>query len=700
MGWQARLSILVGLSLAACGETATTASSVTITSDSATADSGLDAAAADAATDAGDITADTSSDSVEPIGDPACWSACTKLGGSVAVCGQACASNDSCDQVCVTTATTLGEMRDCLGNGLTGKAFLPGPYGSDWRSTAGDVMFTTEEGDWSLQDHWTGRDNYVFLFEAAGFTYADQLWKSSVKTWLKGTPGNVHFFFATLLDKTGSNSAQVRVDAIHTAVDKALQTLDERSKCLWQRRIHYGSVSANEMGGTLLDALKASGGQAAMGIDQLQNWRQVGLLQTVGGAPELKMLGYQVRGWNFEAAREAQLAAQKAVIIPLHSWLNGSHFTADFELPAGVDISQYDTLQFDVAGWCKDHKDENCSEWDSTAFARLCEMPLGPNADAATKCQQQVGEVVEVKEVLGLCGDTTATCKLDAECADGGACKGFVAAVAPVKGIAADTKVCQCSDVDGKPVDHKRTCKGDGSGYGDCECPCPVELGRWITPYHREGRWVSDATPALTWLGKPGKHRISFDASNLPMVDFFVRLSNQGSGLRPVQSVELFHGGGFNQDYNKKYKPLTVNVPADVKKVELYAIISGHGWGAEAANCAEFCNHTHHFGINGTDFVKEHPLAGTAWGCADQIELGALPDQFGTWQLGRGGWCPGMDVKPMRVDVTAAVQPGKDNTLTYKALFNGAEYQPASSGQQTNGFGAVIEMSSWLVFYK
>ena len=73
-----------------------------------------------------------------------------------------------------------------------------------------------------------------------------------------------------------------------------------------------------------------------MGIDALQHWRQVGLLQPVGGNPDLKMLGYQVRGWNFETAREAKLAADKALVVPLHSWKDGSHFTADFELPAGT----------------------------------------------------------------------------------------------------------------------------------------------------------------------------------------------------------------------------------------------------------------------------------------------------------------------------------------------------------------------------
>jgi hypothetical protein len=713
--------VLLLTSLAmACGDPAstTTTAADTGTSDAATTETATtDAALGETASD--DATAE---DMASLVGDPACLAACSKLAVKGVDCAKRCSSDDPCDQTCITTAKKADDLVDCLGDVATGPAFSEGPYGSGWRTIADDVMFAEktciagqclgtgvacddktpcdeETADWALTEHWTGRDNYLFLFQAANFAYADQLWGSNVKNWLKASPGNVHYFFATIADKNGSDAAKSKIASVQKAVEKAIAGMDARSQCLWSRRIHYGAASVQEMGGPLLKALAASGGQAAIGIDALQQWRQVGLLQTVGGNPDLKLLTYQVRGWNFEAAREAKLAADKALVVPLHSWKDGSHFTVDFELPAGADISLYDTLEFDMAGWCKDHKDENCSEWDTTAHAYLCEIPKTANALATTKCQPAVAEVKAVAEVLGLCGDTTATCTADADC-NGAACKGYVAPVKEQKAIAAEIKACTCSDVDGKPVERTQTCKGDGSGFGDCACGCPVEIGRWITPYHREGRWVNEVTPMLTWLGQPGKHRIHFNASNLPMVDFSLRFSKKGDGLRPVKMVDLFTGGGFNQDYNKKYQPKVVNVPAGTKKVELFAWISGHGWGTEAENCAEFCPHTHHFGINGQEFVREHPMAGTAWGCADQIEQGTVPIQFGTWQIGRGGWCPGMDVKPYRVDVTKAIKLGADNTITYKGLLYGQDYVPQSSGVQTNGFPAVMEMNSWLVFYQ
>ena len=160
--------------------------------------------------------------------------------------------------------------------------------------------------------------------------------------------------------------------------------------------------------------------------------------------------------------------------------------------------------------------------------------------------------------------------------------------------------------------------------------------------------------------------------------------------------VPLYTGGSFNESYNSAYEPMDIDIPAEATRVELYAVISGHGWGAEVENCAEFCNHTHHFTVNGTEFVKEHPEAGMSTGCIDQIPQGTVPNQFGTWPYGRGGWCPGKQVDPWIVDVTTAVTPGQTNTISYQGLFNGADYvpQPSNSGQ---GFGANINMRSYLV---
>jgi hypothetical protein len=135
----------------------------------------------------------------------------------------------------------------------------------------------------------------------------------------------------------------------------------------------------------------------------------------------------------------------------------------------------------------------------------------------------------------------------------------------------------------------------------------------------------------------------------------------------------------------------------------LSMLLTGHGWGRDAANCAEFCNHSHHFRVNnGLELVKAHPVAGTAHGCFDQVLEGVVPNQHGTWPYGRAGWCPGKHVDWWEMDVSPWLQMAGSimNNITYRALVDGVEYdpKPAADGND-QGFGAVIHMAAFLSFY-
>ncbi len=638
-------------------------------------------------------------------GDTECTQACTILatcdGLSWDVCMKKCTGGDPCDRTCVTDNKKCEDVADCLGVWNPKGKFDESTPGVGWRTLAGDFNLTTDDaGDWSLQNQWNGRDNYVFLFTAVDFKYAAEMWKSNIKTWLVASPKNVHYFFM-YYDQKGDPAAQKLLTDFEAVFGKALGKLDAVSQCQWKRRVHFVAEPLSSAQGALAGLINNVKGVAALGIDRQQNWRQIGLLQTVGGSPDLKQVTFDVRHWNYNFQRDIDLAKQTVTLVPVHAAKDGAGFDVEIDFPPASEMKKYDTMEVDLGAWCKDHKDENCSEWDYISYARLCERQTGPNADATTKCQPYVAEAVEVTETLGLCKDATSTCKADLDCGKDIKCAGYVAPVKAAKGMVADTKTCNCNGLSGESLERKRVCKADGSGFGDCECGCPLEIARWITPYHREGRWISDISESLAYIGKGGKQRIAFDAANFPMIDFTIRLSNRKVGVKPVKMVELFSpGGGFNQNYNNPYKPMTINIPASTKKIELYAIITGHGFGTDTENCAEFCNHEHHFTVNGSEHVKNQPVAGQFWGCADQIEQGALPNQFGTWTLGRGGWCPGMDVKPYRVDVTKDAKIGADNIIGYQGLFKGKTFVPVAQDGKNGGFGANINLRSWLVFYE
>lgn len=72
-----------------------------------------------------------------------------------------------------------------------------------------------------------------------------------------------------------------------------------------------------------------------------------------------------------------------------------------------------------------------------------------------------------------------------------------------------------------------------------------------------------------------------------------------------------------------------------------------------------------------------------------------MPNQFGTWTIGRGGWCPGKDVPPFVADVSAQASAGTEVTLTYKGYLDFEEWQEGDAG-----FGGSIWMSSYLVTYE
>ena len=136
--------------------------------------------------------------------------------------------------------------------------------------------------------------------------------------------------------------------------------------------------------------------------------------------------------------------------------------------------------------------------------------------------------------------------------------------------------------------------------------------------------------------------------------------------------------------------PKQVRVPADAVKVELVTLITGHG-GVMPTNCAEFCNHEHHFAVNGMEHLKSFPEARSAEGCAERVGEGVAPNQHGTWYFGRGGWCPGLDVAPYVVDVTREVRPGMANELRYTTTYNGR----AGAANLGN-----IVLSSYLVYWR
>ena len=133
-----------------------------------------------------------------------------------------------------------------------------------------------------------------------------------------------------------------------------------------------------------------------------------------------------------------------------------------------------------------------------------------------------------------------------------------------------------------------------------------------------------------------------------------------------------------------------MEIPSDASKVELAVILTGHGFGG-TYNCAEFCNHKHHFLVNGTDNLIDHPEADINDGCMQDVMYGTVPNQYGTWWYGRAGWCPGQRVPVRTVDITDQVTLGETNTIAYEA------YDPNGNPHTGGGDYVSIDLDSWLI---
>ena len=236
---------------------------------------------------------------------------------------------------------------------------------------------------------------------------------------------------------------------------------------------------------------------------------------------------------------------------------------------------------------------------------------------------------------------------------------------------------------------------------------CATEFGYWITTYGREGRWLTDISPRLFELIDGGDRMFRYRGANGGWLNVSVYLSNwDDDGLRPTSGELAFGGGSFRGQYNNEsqYKRVhELQIPEGTEKVEIYAVITGHGFGKDSANCAEFCNHEHRYSMNGYVTQEDHAMAGNSTvgsdneGCAKEMHNGASANQLGSWPYGRAGWCAGQDVKPWTYDISQWIDwANSQNSLQYQGLYDGQNYVPQN---EQSGANQNIHANIWVVYY-
>tara|TARA_B100000900_G_scaffold58332_1_gene43855 strand:+ start:34732 stop:37818 length:3087 start_codon:yes stop_codon:yes gene_type:complete len=231
---------------------------------------------------------------------------------------------------------------------------------------------------------------------------------------------------------------------------------------------------------------------------------------------------------------------------------------------------------------------------------------------------------------------------------------------------------------------------------------CGTEFVRWITTYGREGRWLTDVSPYLFMVDDGETRQFRYGGANRGSLTISFLLSNWGEPDIATDAEFAFSGGQFDGTYNDETKydrQFNFTVPNGITRVEIVATITGHGFGQDNQNCAEFCNHEHHYSMNGFTAAELHPIANQNDGCKQLVGEGVVANQYGTWPYGRAGWCPGQDVKQWRYDISSWVDMTGStiNNLQYQGLYNGQEYVPSDGVGNGN---RNIHAEIWIVYYQ
>ena len=572
-----------------------------------------------------------------------------------------------------------------------------GPYSTAYMGTVDD--FTVPQpidenlnftNDWKFKDEWKGKDNYVFVIY-------NPLNPDSVITWnsanpigqatelslmFEKSPDNVHYFFGSYRDGGWMGD----VSYMSGRVNAALTSMSEEDREHWSDRVHYIAMDANFLDGSIAEFIEEKESPAWFCIDRLQRWQEVGSFWDLNFNQNFSWYRFHFIAnepiyLNFEFGLERELAAMEHhTSIPCHErnfapenclkgesvtifeWNEGDSNThgggwgggtsvRNVEMPDNLE--RFDSFAVYTYEACQDHK--GCNEWDFIGYLNAY----------SSECSLSEFSIYEecVGEILVQYGTQEA---------------------------------CESAGHRWDTGEEPARCEGKWNRVWK------AEIGRYITAYNREGRYISDVTPMLGVLKNENINEFNYWQPNAYGLTVKLFFWNENKDYTPV-GAEYLAGATrkFNLEYNDIFgneNPFEYNITDNAERVEIVTFFTGHGHSSTDENCAEFCNHQHEFTVNGNTLdLFEHPNGGTPYGCYNRVNEGVSANQYGTWVYGRAGWCPGQDVEYNRIDITSESDTGT-NQISYRGLYQGEEYDPTVN--DPDGYLPEIKLRMWIIIYE
>ena len=497
-----------------------------------------------------------------------------------------------------------------------------GPYQANAFGRVGDFTFSTTTGSYSLQSSWTGTNTHLFIFNYKSNSYMSSLWNQDVGQLLSNSPDNVIITFGSF-DSDYAND----ISSMENRVQNWLSSQDQSIRDSWNGRIMYMDQRASTSSGSLGDIIN-EWSTFYYGIDRFQRWRQIGNLldwsQGNSCCYQLHYIANEPQMWNSEFT--TQLRPQDPGITTVDVWTGERHRGGwDYSATGGyhsyMNATLPEAITMERFDTLEVHHEHRCTD-------RRDRYGIDDNGDGVADRYSGCHEWDRLQR-FSLCDNTTSN-------------------------------------------------------------SCGTEVVRYITTYGREGQWTTDISPYLFMFLEGGDRRFKYsgaEGGNLVITLMFSSWDEDDS--RPVRGELAFNMNSdkFNSNYNNES---TFDRRHDVDSnswhsVSIVAAITGHGFGNDPNNCAEFCNHEHRYSMNGYDITEDHPMAGNSTvnsdneGCRKTTGEGTVANQLGSWPYGRAGWCAGQDVKLWTYDITHWINPTGTNELLYQGLYDGAQYQETST---------------------
>jgi hypothetical protein len=264
----------------------------------------------------------------------------------------------------------------------------PTPFDSSTTITAydqpaPDFTVNTTDGEWTLSEHWTGCDNYVFVMYNSGYvTGAEQLWTSSVAEIIDDSASNTHYFFVTLETGLAAEDREARVLEVCDKIQAHLETTDQATKDHWADRIHYVTDIGRDI--PVVDGvLDAYAGEVHFTIDRKQLVREGHNTSYFTGSSWVSQFSntrYWARYYNAQYLLDKQLEEQETgEDVLVHRVADREDIAGsepfNWTLPDAATIAGYEKLEIDMHVDCPGAGHpygSTCGEWDTVGSLWLC----------------------------------------------------------------------------------------------------------------------------------------------------------------------------------------------------------------------------------------------------------------------------------------------------------------------------------------